>query len=497
MRDKKNPMFRQLVRKQQRGPSFTQRFDAAMLDFLDYVYYMHLQLFIQWRSTVRTQIRTVGVSAELFDADKLKPPVFDSDETRRLFNNDGKLKAFEDMQFFIDTKDKLRQYNIANKFNTLVTTYDLRSVQVGLLKALRNWKEPPSIRIPDANILQCATYYMGTPIGQGAFSKVVYVRRKHNGRWTKPAVARITDQEKEQRKLSVELNIMSDVGLHPNILEQYNTFTCGKDMWQIVEFADCGALSKYIYKDPADGPNSNPMQYVDNALACIYQICRGLTYLHDNRIVHNDIKPLNILVFSDGTLKIADFGISGRFLDSGKYQNLDGNVLNKIEFVGTPVYMSPELLAQGDEEIDRQLYKVDTFALGRTFLRLLVGNVGRDTIFKKQPMAIVRETLQNDNIVKAREDIKSIGRRLCKRCDALLKYTLAYTPNGRKYAHEILYAMEHWTRSPRHRFNFAKSKRLVSEFCVAINVGLVSPKKQVIEDVMIGPEWDFRDVYKR
>ena len=59
------------------------------------------------------------------------------------------------------------------------------------------------------------------------------------------------------------------------------------------------------------------------------QVMEGLLYLHDNNVVHNDMKPSNILITGDGTAKISDFGISGT-----------GRV--RLDSAGTPSFMAPE-----------------------------------------------------------------------------------------------------------------------------------------------------------
>jgi NIMA (never in mitosis gene a)-related kinase len=67
----------------------------------------------------------------------------------------------------------------------------------------------------------------------------------------------------------------------------------------------------------------------------MYQIACGLKQMHDQRIMHRDLKPANIFVSSSGGLKIGDLGL-GRLFSSGTME-----VFTKV---GTPLYMSPELL---------------------------------------------------------------------------------------------------------------------------------------------------------
>jgi Serine/threonine protein kinase len=88
---------------------------------------------------------------------------------------------------------------------------------------------------------------------------------------------------------------------------------------------------------------------------------RGLVVAHDRGIIHRDIKPGNILVVSDGTMKVTDFGLA--YLASVPTVTAQGMVL------GTPAYMSPEQICH--EEIDQ---RTDLFSLGATLAEVLTGN---------------------------------------------------------------------------------------------------------------------------
>ena len=65
------------------------------------------------------------------------------------------------------------------------------------------------------------------------------------------------------------------------------------------------------------------------------QICLALKYVHDNKIIHRDLKASNILLKSDGTVLLADFGIA-------KILNFTHQKVRTI--VGTPYYLAPEII---------------------------------------------------------------------------------------------------------------------------------------------------------
>jgi len=71
----------------------------------------------------------------------------------------------------------------------------------------------------------------------------------------------------------------------------------------------------------------------------IYQICRGLKYIHSANVLHRDLKPGNLLVNADCELKICDFGLARGFVDTP-----EANAGFMTEYVATRWYRAPEIM---------------------------------------------------------------------------------------------------------------------------------------------------------
>jgi serine/threonine protein kinase len=120
-----------------------------------------------------------------------------------------------------------------------------------------------------------------------------------------------------------------------------------------LELMDVGSLEDVLkqLKDPI------PERFLS---AIIAQVVRGLEFLHSKRLIHRDIKPGNVLLSSDGSVKISDFGIS---------KTLDNTANICDTFVGTATYMSPER-ALGRE----YSFSSDIWSLGMIVYEAATGN---------------------------------------------------------------------------------------------------------------------------
>ncbi|PKA66146.1 Mitogen-activated protein kinase kinase kinase 3 [Apostasia shenzhenica] len=123
---------------------------------------------------------------------------------------------------------------------------------------------------------------------------------------------------------------------HPNILRAHCSFTVGSRLWVVMPFMAAGSLHSII-------SSSFPVGLPEPSIAVILrELLCGLSYLHAQGLVHRDIKAGNILVDSDGSVKLADFGVSASVHDSGQLSSFSSSFLS--DMAGTPYWMAPEVI---------------------------------------------------------------------------------------------------------------------------------------------------------
>ena len=136
---------------------------------------------------------------------------------------------------------------------------------------------------------------------------------------------------------------------HPNIVTIYDIGDHDGQPFLAMEYIDGETLNEIIRRR-APFTVARKLQVVED-------LCSGLHYAHKAGIVHRDVKPANLIIDRDGTLKILDFGIA-RTMDSGTTQT---GVM-----MGTPSYMSPEQIR--GEHVD---HRADVFAVGLVLYEIL------------------------------------------------------------------------------------------------------------------------------
>ncbi|WP_243648744.1 Stk1 family PASTA domain-containing Ser/Thr kinase [Hazenella coriacea] len=144
---------------------------------------------------------------------------------------------------------------------------------------------------------------------------------------------------------------------HPNVVNVYDVGRDGYTHYIVMELIEGPTLKQYI-QDRGPLPT-------EEAASIAMKICDGLAHAHDNQIVHRDIKPHNILLGSNGRVKVTDFGIARAASSSTITQQ--GSVMGSVH------YFSPEQARGGI--ID---YKSDIYSLGIVFYEMVTGQLPFD-----------------------------------------------------------------------------------------------------------------------
>ena len=145
---------------------------------------------------------------------------------------------------------------------------------------------------------------------------------------------------------------------HPNIVSVFEFGNVDDTHYFLMEFVDGSTL-----RDVVKARQLSP----EHALAIVPHLCDALQYAHDKGVVHRDIKPENILMAADGSVKIADFGLS-RILGS---EGLNDQLTGTHQVMGTPRYMAPEQF-EGSHGVD---HRADIYSLGVVFYEMLTGEL--------------------------------------------------------------------------------------------------------------------------
>ena len=187
-------------------------------------------------------------------------------------------------------------------------------------------------------------------IGQGNYGRVYKVIHKKTGKIYSAKIAYI-EKTNEIESFKKEINILSQCN-NQYIVHYYGSYIKGHQIWIILEFCDGGSLYELIKILPR---NLNE----EEIASLIYMILKGLLFLHENKKIHRDVKSENILLTHEGIAKLADFGVSTQLMHSFS---------KKITKIGTPFYMSPEVIMQNKYD-----YKCDIWSLGITSIEMAEG----------------------------------------------------------------------------------------------------------------------------
>ncbi len=200
-------------------------------------------------------------------------------------------------------------------------------------------------------------YEILTLIGQGGMSKVYLAMDKRlNKQWAVKEIekrARDKNNDVVIQSAIAEANMIKQLD-HPAIVRIVDIIDNGNVIYIIEDYIEGETLSSIL-----DRNGAQPQEMV---IEWAIQICKALEYLHTRKppIIYRDMKPANVMLKPDGTIKVIDFGIAREY----KEQNLQDTVS-----LGTKGYAAPEQFG-GKGQTDA---RTDVYCLGVTLYHLLTG----------------------------------------------------------------------------------------------------------------------------
>ena len=164
----------------------------------------------------------------------------------------------------------------------------------------------------------------------------------------------LSDYQEARDRLEREAQAVAKLR-HENILEIFDfAARDGEESYIVTEFIDGQTLKQAITERPLAFPEIGAM--------VMLQVCRALAHAHAAKVLHRDVKPENVMIRSDGVVKLMDFGIS-HMVDLERL-TVTGQLL------GSPAYMAPEHVE--GKPID---FRTDVFAAGIVLYQLTVGRL--------------------------------------------------------------------------------------------------------------------------
>lgn len=217
-------------------------------------------------------------------------------------------------------------------------------------------KHPPDPSIKNRNTIllgqMCKTDY----------PRAFYTNLREVGRGASATVytaSRIADDE------LVAIKVVKDVGKHlfvneltlmrklkhKNLINLLDSYWVSEqeELWLVLDYIDGSSLTDVVTETVMREPQ---IAYVT------HQVLQGIQYLHQNEVIHRDIKSDNVLVSYNGDVKVIDFGFSTELIERS----------SRTTMVGTPYWMAPEIAKK-----EKYSKKVDIWALGIMVLEMING----------------------------------------------------------------------------------------------------------------------------
>eukprot|EP00041_Stephanoeca_diplocostata_P025032 m.647185 g.647185 ORF g.647185 m.647185 type:complete len:868 (+) comp22655_c0_seq1:158-2761(+) len=196
------------------------------------------------------------------------------------------------------------------------------------------------------------TWKITGDLGEGSFGMV---HKVENSSTKELAAAKIipVQHDDDLEDFVVEVDILMELK-HPGIIGLCGAWLWSNKLWVVLELCEGGAIDD-ILEEIESGLSENFIKCIAN------QMLSGLKHLHENNVIHRDLKAGNVLLKADGSIKITDFGVSALLKKSGQKRDT---------FIGTPYWMAPEVVLCENSKDKPYDSLADVWSFGITLIEL-------------------------------------------------------------------------------------------------------------------------------
>lgn len=251
-------------------------------------------------------------------------------------------------------------------------------------------------------------YRMLELLGQGAMGKVFRAEQVAMGREVAikilhPRLAKRADFLQRHKREAQTVARLS----HPNLIQAYDVGEAGEIHYFVMELVDGHTLREEL--------DAGHVYDEQEAINIIVKVAKALEHAHSKGLVHRDVKPANIVVMDDGTVKLADLGMAQDTADEELVRSEQG------QRIGTPYYMAPEQI-DTTQGIDG---RTDLYGLGATLFHMLTGR-------PPFPSKKVDKVL-DDHLHRKPEPVNKVNEEISRELTAVVAKLLQKKPE-RRYA---------------------------------------------------------------
>src|SRR6266850_1129910 len=225
--------------------------------------------------------------------------------------------------------------------------------------AIESFSLPPLVREAARDpARRFGRYVVVRDLGHGAMGTVQQAWDTRLGRWVAIKFLKMGAADSESlERFRQEASVVASLD-HPNIAPVHDVMEIDGQFAIVMKYIEGRTLHEIFLRE------SRGLAPIETAVRYIRDASLGLGYAHGRGFVHRDLKPGNLMVDRQSRVYVLDFGLAKRLARSETLTDLE-------QMMGTPAYMSPELVMGLSRDVDA---RSDVFSLGTTLWTLLAGH---------------------------------------------------------------------------------------------------------------------------